>query len=124
MRKKIISHIKEYWKINLIVFLSLFSLSILFLYCQNQEFSVKWLGQSILIPYFISCIANLSTAQKEHEKISLFKKKDMEMTNMCSEILGFLKCASTNKKVNEKDLKHLLSLTKKLQMSISSTEQN
>ena len=41
----------------------------------------------------------------------------MDMNSTCSEIVGFLK-GSVNKKINEEDLKHLLSQTKKLQSSI------
>ena len=117
MMKKILFHIKEFWKTNLIVFLALLSTSLLYLYCQNQEFSIQWFITTIFIPYIISCLANFSTANKQSEKIKLFKKRDMDMNSTCSEIVGFLK-GSVNKKINEEDLKHLLSQTKKLQSSI------
>lgn len=117
MIKKFFSHIREFWKTNLIVFFALFSTSLLYLYCKNQEFSIQWFTTTIFIPYVISCLANVSTANKQNAKINLFKKRDMDMNSICSEIVGFLK-SSINKKISEDDLKHLLSQTKKLQSSI------
>lgn len=70
-----------------------------------------WFIQTIFIPFFISCAANISTSRMEREKISFFQKRDMDMNRACSEIIGFLK-GSKNKSKNEKDYRHLLSLAK------------
>ena len=117
MMKVFFSLMKESWVTNLIVFFALFASSSLCLYYENQSFSVQWFVKTLFLPYIISCLANISIAYKQNKKIKLFEKRDMNMNSICSEIVGFLK-SSINKKINEDDLKHLLSQTKKLQSSI------
>ena len=115
MKKKIISYVNEFWEPNIIVLIALFLLSLL---CIDKETNfLQWFVTTVLFPFIISSSANFYTANKQNEKIKLFEKKDMDMISTCSEIVGFLK-SSVNKKINEGDLKHLLSQTKKLQSSI------
>ena len=125
LMKILISHMKNFWFLNILILSGLALIGTLQLLCKNQDVNFCWFLSSVIIPFLISCAANIFTSQKELKKtadvIRAHNEKGVEMNTICSEMVGYLeslKLQLPDDETEKKRFKNFLTKTKKLQMTI------
>ena len=116
---------KNFWFLNILILSGLALIGTLQLLCKNQDVNFCWFLSSVIIPFLISCAANIFTSQKELKKtadvIRAHNEKGVEMNTICSEMVGYLeslKLQLPDDETEKKRFKNFLTKTKKLQMTI------